>query len=88
MAIYGLSEMGGLEILSEAGNDLSRWETEKHFVSWLNLCPNNKVSGGKLISSKLLKKKPNAASEAFRIAANTLQRSNHWLGDFFQANEK
>lgn len=84
MAIYGLSEMGGLEILSEAGNDLSKWETEKHFVSWLNLCPNNKVSGGKLISSKLLKKKPNAASQAFRIAANTLQRSNHWLGDFFR----
>lgn len=84
MALYDLSEMGGLEILSEVGNDLSKWETRKHFVSWLNLCPNNKVSGGKLISSKLLKKKPNAACQAFRIAANTLQRSNHWLGDFFR----
>ncbi len=31
-----------------------------------------------------MKKKPNAASQAFRIAANTLQRSNHWLGDFFR----
>jgi transposase len=84
MAIYGISDMGGLEILAETGADLSKWPTKNHFVSWLNLCPNNKQSGGKLISSHLMKKKPNAASQAFRIAANTLQRSNHWLGDFFR----
>jgi transposase len=84
LAIYGLSEMGGLEILAETGVDLKKWPTENHFKSWLNLCPNNKISGGKLISSKLLKKKPNAASQAFRIAANTVQRSNHWLGDYFR----
>jgi transposase len=84
LSIYGLSEMGGLEILAETGADLSKWPTENHFKSWLNLCPNNKLSGGKLISSKLLKKKPNAASQAFRIAANTVQRSNHWLGDYFR----
>jgi len=84
LAIYGLSENSGLEILAETGTDLTKWPTEKHFVSWLNLSPNNKISGGKLISSKLLKKKPNAASQAFRIAANTLQKSNHWLGDYFR----
>jgi hypothetical protein len=84
LAIYGLSEMGGLEILAETGADLKKWPTENHFKSWLNLCPNNKISGGKLISSKLLKKKPNAASQAFRIAANTVQRSQHWLGDYFR----
>lgn len=82
--IYGLSEMTGLEILAETGADLGKWPTDSHFRSWLNLCPNNKVSGGKLISSKLLKKKPNAASHAFKMAANTLQRSNHWLGDYFR----
>lgn len=84
LEIYGLSEMGGLEILAETGADLSKWPTVGHFKSWLNLCPNNKISGGKLISSKLLKKKPNAASQAFRIAANTVQRSDHWLGDYFR----
>lgn len=84
LSIYGLSEMGGLEILAETGENLSKWESEKHFVSWLNLCPNNKISGGKVISSKLLKKHPNAASQAFRLAANTLQRSDHWLGDYFR----
>jgi len=82
--IYGLSETGGLELLAETGTDLSKWENENHFVSWLNLCPNNKISGGKLISSNLLKKKPNPASLAFRQAANAVQKSNHWLGDYFR----
>jgi transposase len=82
--IYGLSETGGLELLAETGTDLSKWENENHFVSWLNLCPNNKISGGKLISSSLLKKKPNPASQAFRQAANGVQKSNHWLGDYFR----
>jgi hypothetical protein len=84
MAIYGMGEGAALEILSETGADLSKWPTEKHFVSWLNLCPNNKLSGGKLISSMLLKKQPNAASRAFRHAANAVQRSNNWLGDYFR----
>jgi hypothetical protein len=63
---------------------MSKWETSKHFVSWLNLCPNNKISGGKLISSLVMKKKPNIASQAFRNAANGVQRSDNWLGDYFR----
>lgn len=55
----------------------------KAFVSWLNLCPNNKVSGGKLLSSKV-RKKSNSAGQAFRMAANSVQRSDHWLGDYFR----
>jgi hypothetical protein len=82
--IYGISEISGLEILSETGTDLSKWPTEKHFVSWLNLCPNTKKTGGKIVSSELLRKKPNAASQAFRYAANTVQRSNHWLAHYFR----
>jgi transposase len=84
MAIYGTGEGAALEVLSETGADLSKWPNEKHFVSWLNLCPNNKITGGKLISSMLLKKQPNAASRAFRHAANAVQRSNNWLGDYFR----
>lgn len=84
LAMYGLSEISALEILAETGTDMSKWDSEKHFVSWLNLCPNNKVSGGKLLSSRLAKKKPNAASQAFRMAANSVQRSDHWLGDYFR----
>ena len=55
--IFGISNGTALEIFSETGADLSKWESEKHFVSWLNLCPNNKITGGKLISSTVIKKK-------------------------------
>jgi len=82
--IFGISETSALEILAETGTDLSKWATEDHFVSWMNLCPNNKISGGKLISSSRLKKKPNPASQAFRAAANSVQRSDNWLGDYFR----
>lgn len=84
MAIYGIGDIAALEILSETGTDMSKWPTEKHFVSWLNLCPNNKITGGKVISSSLLKKRPNIASQAFRHAANAVQRSDNWLGDYFR----
>ena len=84
LAIYGLSDVGALEILAETGTDLSKWPTKKHFVSWLNLCPNNKISGGKIISSKLMKRKTNMASQAFRSAANGVQKSDHWLGNYFR----
>jgi transposase len=84
LAIPGLSETGGLEILSETGTDLSDWEGDANFRSWLNLCANNKISGGKVISSTMMKKKPNAASQAFRNAANAVQRSDNWLGDYFR----
>ena len=83
-AIFGISDISALEILSETGTDMTKWETSKHFVSWLNLCPNNKISGGKLISSMLMRKKPNVASQAFRNAANAVQRSDNWLGDYFR----
>lgn len=81
--IYGINEGTALEILSETGN-LSAWENEDKFVSWLNLCPNNKITGGKLISSMVMKRKAGNATQAFRAAANSVQRSNNWLGDYFR----
>ena len=84
LAIPGLSDTGGLELLAETGTDLSAWEGDAEFRSWLNLCANNKISGGKVISSKMMKKKPNPANQAFRNAANAVQRSDNWLGDYFR----
>lgn len=83
MEIYGIGEIGALEIVAETGTDLSKWPSAKHFVSWLNLCPNNKISGGKLLSSRV-RKGTGAAGGAFRMAANAVQRSSNWLGDFFR----
>lgn len=82
--IYGISDTTALRIFSETGSDLSKWESEDQFVSWLRLCPNNKVSAGKLISSTVMKGKAGYASQAFRQAANSLSKSDHWLGDYFR----
>ncbi len=84
MAIYGINEISALEILSETGTDMSKWETPGHFKSWLNLSPNSKISGGKLLSSKIRKKKPNAAAKAFRMAAGGVQNMDNWIGHFFR----
>jgi transposase len=41
--------MTAMTILSEVGWDMSKWKTEDHFVSWLRLCPDNRISGDKII---------------------------------------
>ena len=81
--IFGISGLSGLEILSEVGNDMTKWKTANHLVSWLGLAPNNKISGGKILSSKVQKKK-NRAGQAFRMAASTLWNSKNALGDFYR----
>src|SRR5688572_33301059 len=76
-----------IEINKKSVKSIKKGKDKNHpcfDVSWLNLCPNNKISGGKLISSNLMKKKPNPASQAFRQAANGVQKSDHWLGDYFR----
>jgi transposase len=81
--VVGISELSALTILAEVGNDMSKWKTEHHFTSWLGLTPNTKISGGKVISSKL-KKKKHHAGQAFRIAANSLYKSQSPLGDHYR----
>jgi transposase len=82
-AVDGIDSLSALKIISEIGFDMSRWPTDKHFGSWLGLCPGSKVSGGKVISSKT-KKCANHAAHALRLAAYSLQRSNSAIGAFFR----
>ena len=60
-----------------------KFKTEKHFVSWLHLCPNNKVSGGKILSRKT-RHYHNALKTEFRDAANIMSKSKNQLGEFFR----
>jgi transposase len=50
--IDSIGPQAALQIIAEIGTDMSRWPTEKHFTSCLALAPNNKVSGGRLLSSR------------------------------------
>ncbi len=77
-AIESISSSTVMSFLSEIGNDIYKFRTAKHFVSWLRLAPNNRVSGGKTISSKTPRGK-NKFALALRNAANTIERKKDGL---------
>jgi transposase len=82
-AIEGVDENTALVLLSEIGTDMSRWPTEKHFASWLGLCPHHKISGGKVLSRKV-RPSANRAATALRLAAQCLHHSQSALGAFLR----
>ena len=65
--IDGIDGFTALKVISEIGTDMAKWPSAKHFASWLGLSPNNRITGGKVISSKT---KPSAsrAAAALRLA--------------------
>jgi transposase len=66
-------------LISEVGLDMARWPDEHHFASWLGLCPDNRITGGKVIR-RGTRHVINRAATALRIAATTLLRSQSYLG--------
>jgi hypothetical protein len=77
--IDGIDVMIAQTILSEVGRDMSRWNTEAHFASWLGLCPDNRITGDKVLG-RGTRHVVNRAATALRMAANTLIRSHSYLG--------
>ena len=82
--IPGINEVTALEIISEIGVDMSKWQSAKHFAAWLNLTPNTKITGGKIISSKMMKK-DNRAGQSLRQAASSLSTNKSAIGDSHRA---
>jgi transposase len=81
--IPGLDVVTVQTILSEIGLDPGKFPAEKRFVSWLGLCPNNRITGGQVKSTKT-RKTANRAANAFRMAAQSLANSNTGLGGFYR----
>ena len=81
--IDGVDAYTALKVISETGTDMTRWQSAKHFASWLGLSPNNRVTGGKVISSRT-KPSANRAAKALRLSANALHRSDSALGAFLR----
>jgi transposase len=79
----GIGPYNALRLLAEIGTDMSRWPTEKHFTSWLTLAPANKVSGGRLLSSRT-PPSANRAAAILRLAAMNLGRTQTALGAFYR----
>ena len=69
--IDGITPYTALKVLSEIGTDMGRWPTEKHFTSWLTLAPKNKISGGRLLSSRT-RPSANRAAATFRETGELL----------------
>jgi transposase len=81
--IDGINVLTAQTILTEIGPDVSKWPTADHFVSWLGLCPNNKVTGGK-VKSRRTRKVKSRANLAFRMAAQAVGRADCALGAFYR----
>lgn len=82
-ALPGLSTINVHTVFSEIGGDLSKFPTSKHFSSWLGLCPDHRISGGKVLSAHTRTVKSRAAY-ALRLAAYSAGKSYSALGDYFR----
>jgi transposase len=81
--VDGIGPYTALRLISEIGTDMARWPTEQHFTSWLTLAPRNKISGGRLLSSRT-QPSANRAATMLRLAATTLGRTDTALGAFYR----
>jgi transposase len=81
--IDGIKPYTALKLVSEIGTDMGRWATEKHFTAWLTLAPTNKISGGRLLSSRT-QPSANRAAAILRMAAMSVGRTQTALGAFYR----
>jgi transposase len=81
--IHGFGPYTVLRLVAECGDDMTKWPTAKHFASWLSLAPGNKISGGRLLSSKT-RRSSNRATALLRIAAINIGKTQTALGAFYR----
>lgn len=81
--IDGIGPGNALRLIAEIGTDMSRWPTEKHFTSWLTLAPQNKISGGRLLSSRT-QPSANRAAAILRLGVMNIGRTSSALGAFYR----
>ena len=81
--IDGLAPYSVLKLIAEIGTDPTRWPTEHHFTAWLTLAPQNRISGGRRLSSRT-QPSANRAAAVLRMAAMGLIRGQTALGAFYR----
>jgi transposase len=84
LAIEGVSHSTVLTLISEVGMGIHKFQSAKQFTSWLRLSPNNKISGGKILSNRI-PKGSNRLKIALRNAANAIGNlKDTALSNFFK----
>jgi transposase len=81
--VPGLNALTAHVLFAEIGPDLSRFANASAFASWLGLCPDNRISGGKILSVRTRVVK-NRAAMALRMAAQSLHGSQSYLGNYYR----
>jgi len=81
--IDGIDVTTALVVVCEVGADMGKFPSDKHFASWLGLCPGTKITGGKVMSGKT-KRCANRAAQALRLAAAALRSSQSALGAYYR----
>src|SRR6202158_5079889 len=81
--VPGISAITAQTILCEIGTDVSRFRNASAFASWLGLCPENKISGGKVLYTKSRRVRSRVAT-ALRMGAHSLHHAKDYLGEFFR----
>jgi transposase len=81
--VEGIEENTALNVLAEIGVDMSKWPSEKHFTSWLGLCPQHRGSAGR-IKDRRLRGGANRAARAFRLAGQGCHHAKNAMGAFYR----
>ena len=82
-AVPGVNVLTAQTLWTELGGDLSAFPTAKHFASWLGVCPDNRISGGKILSART-KPTTNRVARALRMAAQALHHAENELGEHYR----
>ena len=83
MDVPGISGVTAHTILCEIGPETSQFRNASAFASWLGLCPERQISGGRVLFTKSRRVRSRVAL-ALRMAANSLHHANSYLGEFFR----
>jgi transposase len=81
--IPGINTLTAHALFTEVGRDLSAFRNAAAFTSWMGLCPDNRVSGGKILRAQT-RRVNNRVARALRMAAQALSRSHGWLGQYYR----
>jgi len=81
--IPGIDTLTAHTLFTEVGRDLSKFANVAAFTSWMGVCPDNRVSGGKILHAQT-RRVNNRVAKALRMAAQALSRSHGWMGQYYR----